>query len=258
MKHQEKNGIVWFEHPDIQVPGLSCRFFGREGGVSTGPYESLNGRPAASEDPTHIAENKKRVAAVMQADFLHTSTQVHGTKAIWVDDQTQSTGEADALMTQKTGQVLAIKTADCVPIVIMARDGSGCAIIHAGWRGASQGIIAQTLSAFQKPVKAELVAVIGPCIRANNYQVDAAVYAEFSAYENRDLFFKSEKNDDHFYLDLPGFCAYHLKALGVKEVADIGLDTYEDEEVFFSCRRAFHHGQANQFGCQFSCVKIED
>ncbi|MAP24747.1 MAG: hypothetical protein CMM87_04350 [Rickettsiales bacterium] len=259
MNMYQKNGLVWFDSEAAQVPGIEYRFFGRTGGVSKEPYASLNGRLGQGELATHVEENKRRVAEAMGAQDIVLATQVHGTKALWVEAENDDIGEADALMTQAKGLVIAVKTADCVPIVVMAENGQWCAVIHAGWRGACQGIIAETLTAFKKRVSGALMAVIGPSIRAESYQVGSDVYEGFIGHKNRDMFLRPNPNNKgKFFLDLPGFCAYQLKAYGAMRAVDVGLNTYTEADRFFSCRRAAHQGQGAQFGCQFSAVKIEE
>lgn len=283
MTMHQKNGLVWFDSEAAQVPGIEYRFFGRTGGVSKGTYASLNGKLGEGELAANVEENKRRVAESMGAEHIIVATQVHGTKALWVESENDDIGEADALMTQAKGLAIAVKTADCVPIVVMAENGQGCAVIHAGWRGACQGIISETLEAFKTRVSGSLTAVIGPCVRAISYQVGQEVYDGFMRHENRDMFLRPDPNNEgKFFLDLPGFCAYQLKSCGIEHVVDVGLNTYTDAErffiksrgaehgmdaglntytnaeQFFSCRRAAHQGQSAQFGCQFSAVKIEE
>ena len=122
-------------------------FFTREGGVSTGPFASLNCSLSSTDDPAAIAENRRRVGAAIGVDTLVGLTQVHG-PAVAIVDQPWQPGagpRADAMVTRRPGIGLGIVTADCVPVLFAAPGVVGAA--HAGWRGALAGVLEAVLAA---------------------------------------------------------------------------------------------------------------
>lgn len=158
--------------------------------------------------------------------------QVHGSNVIVVTDALQDTHclEGDALVTQLQGIDLCVVTADCVPILL--HDEAGIvAAVHAGWRGASTGIIQNTIDTMKKLGGIKIAAFIGPCIRQSSYEVDDKFYSQFiSQDKNNDQFFKGN------FFDLPGYCKHILTAGGVSDISDDEVDTYSNPEDFYSYR----------------------
>lgn len=166
----------------------------RGGGVSSGAYESLNMSLAVRDDPGAVLENRRRVAAALgvdPGDFVF-SRQVHGAAVLVVTAADRGTGafavdesvpEADVLVTADPGVVLAILTADCVPIVLYDPEAHVLACVHAGWRGTVARACAAAVTAMAglgaRP--AGIVAGIGPAIGADRYQVGAEVAAAAEA-----------------------------------------------------------------------------
>ena len=170
----------------------------RAGGVSAGPYESLNMSLAVGDEPRAVLENRRRVAAALGADLADFvfSRQVHGAGVRVVTAADRSSGafaldgsvpEADVLVTADPAVVLAILAADCVPVVLHDPAAGVLACVHAGWRGtvarACAAAVAAMIRLGARP--AGIVAGIGPAIGADRYQVGpevaAAVEAEFGA-----------------------------------------------------------------------------
>lgn len=170
----------------------------RAGGVSAGPYESLNMSLAVGDEPRAVLENRRRVAAALGADLADFvfSRQVHGAGVRVVTAADRSSGafahdesvpEADVLVTADPAVVLAILAADCVPVVLHDPAAGVLACVHAGWRGtvarACAAAVAAMIRLGARP--AGIVAGIGPAIGADSYQVGpevaAAVEAEFGA-----------------------------------------------------------------------------
>ena len=170
----------------------------RAGGVSAGPYESLNMSLTVGDEPGAVLENRRRVAAALGADLADFvfSRQVHGAGVRVVTAADRSSGafaldgsvpEADVLVTADPAVVLAILAADCVPVVLHDPAAGVLACVHAGWRGtvarACAAAVAAMIRLGARP--AGIVAGIGPAIGADRYQVGpevaAAVEAEFGA-----------------------------------------------------------------------------
>lgn len=164
--------------------------------------------------------------------------------------------EADALVTDRPGVALGIVTADCAPVLLADTDASIAAAIHAGWRGAIGGIIANAIQKMRDMGARTLNirAAIGPCIRQQNYEVDQAFRARFTADDAR-FFMPGRPN--HFQFDLPAFVAAQLQEMGVTQIDDCGIDTYVDAARFHSYRRAMHDGSPTG-GRQISFVALPD
>jgi YfiH family protein len=157
--------------------------------VSSGPYESLNLSLSVGDDPGFVRENRRRLAAafgVTSGDFVF-ARQLHGAGVRVVADADRGSGAsslddaldgADALVTTSPGVVLAILTADCVPIVLHDPVAGVLACVHAGWRGTVAGVTAAALAAMQRlgARPSDVTAGIGPAIGADRYQVGPDVH----------------------------------------------------------------------------------
>jgi YfiH family protein len=182
--------LTW---PAFEASGADVAVTGRAGGVSSGAYDSLNMGLTVGDDPERVLENRRRVAAAFGAsagDFVY-ARQVHGTAVHVAGDQDRGSGtlsvedpilDTDALVTTTPGVVLAILTADCVPIVLHDPVAGVLACVHSGWRGTVARIAAATVAAMEKlgSRPADIIAGVGPAIDPARYQVGADVYAAFS------------------------------------------------------------------------------
>ncbi len=161
----------------------------RDGGVSAGPYATLNLSLSVGDDPGNVLENRRRLAAAFAADpndFVY-ARQVHGATVRVVGEPHRGSGafslddaipDADALVTSTPGLVLAILTADCVPIVLHDPVAGLLACVHAGWRGTVARVAAAALAAMQtlgsRP--ADVIAGLGPAMAPDRYQVGPDVH----------------------------------------------------------------------------------
>jgi YfiH family protein len=151
--------------------------------------------------------------------------QVHGARVVYLGDWREGI-EADAAWTDVPGQVAAVRTADCVPILLAAPDGACAAAIHAGWRGLAEGVVAAAVAAL--PISASaLRAWIGPCIRQSRYEVGRDVRHALSDFG--DAFLPARSG--HWMADLPGIAARQLAGTGVTSVDDCGLCTAADPRL---------------------------
>jgi YfiH family protein len=202
----------------------------RAGGVSKPPFDTLNLGDAGGDDPDAVAENRRRLAAALPA-APHWLRQVHGTGVIHLDDWRPGV-EADAAWTDRPGRVVAVLTADCLPVLIADRAGRCVAAAHAGWRGLAAGVLESTVIALPVPA-AELQAWIGPRIGAAAYEVDAPVRDAFP--DDADAFAPSRPG--HWQADLPAIAIRRLQTAGVTAIRDVGRCTASEPGHFFSHRR---------------------
>jgi YfiH family protein len=250
--------------PNLTVPGIAHGFFGRDGGVSTGLYESLNCGPGSSDAPEAVAENRRRVAAALagaETPQLVSLSQIHSpivhTLPAWGDNQS-GRPEGDAMVTATPGLALGILTADCAPVLLVDPGAQVIGAAHAGWKGALGGVLEATLEAMEKlgALRDRIQAVIGPCISQQNYEVGWDFRDRFLklGLKNRRFFVPSDK-EGHYGFDLPGYAAHRLTAAGVGSVTPLGICTYPPENGYFSFRRTTHAGEPD-YGRQISAIVL--
>ena len=237
-------------------------FFTRHGGKSRGDFSSLNFTSKYGDAPEFVQENKKIVANFFAAQFqqLKTAKQIHSAKVLEITDINQDVSviEADALVTRLPGIILGMSTADCVPILLCDPDANIVAAIHAGWRGAIQGVIPNTVQTMKRlgGKVDRICAVIGPAIQQTSYEVDQEFYNGFlSQAPINAKYFVSGKTAGKYMFNLPAYCHQQLTSLDVIKLDNLELNTYTNPDLFFSCRRSTHEG--NKFGCQLSAIMLE-
>lgn len=232
------------------LPGIRHAFFTRRGGVSRGIYDSLNGGTGSNDDPAAVAENRARMAKVLGVAPSHLLAcwQVHSADAVvatapWTRE---TAPKADAVVTATPGIAAAISIADCGPILFADPGARVVAAAHSGWKGAVGGIVASTVARMEDlgARRAHIRAVIGPLIRQPSYEVGEEFVGRFLAEDKGFArFFAPADRAHHALFDLPGFIRLRLEQAGVGQVEDLGLDTYSDEERFFSYRRTTHRNE---------------
>jgi polyphenol oxidase len=244
------------------LPGIRHAFFSREGGVSSGLYASLNGGLGSSDDASCVAENRRRMTEHLglRPDALVSLHQIHSPDAVvveqpWARDQRP---RADGMATKTPGLALGITTADCGPILFADPEAGVVGAAHAGWRGAISGVLEATLAAMQSlgARRGRVVAVLGPTIRQEAYEVGPELVAQFrEADRANERFFRAAARDGHALFDLPGLIRARLDAAGLAAIADLGLCTYADESRFYSYRRATHRGEPD-YGRLISAIAL--
>jgi len=244
------------------IPGLRHAFFTREGGVSGGLYDSLNGGIGSNDDSAHVAENRRRMAeemAVTPAHFL-TVHQLHSPDAVVASGPWQgpSRPRADAIVTRTEGLSIGATAADCGPILLVDPSARVIGAAHAGWKGALTGIVESTVEAMEKlgAERGGIVAAIGPLIRQHSYEVGSEFVERFlEADAENALFFLPAEREGHAMFDLAGYIRMRLENAGVLMIDDIGVDTYSDER-FFSYRRSVHRNEPD-YGRHVHAIALE-
>ncbi len=237
-------------------------FFTRRGGVSTGPYASLNCSVSSADDPAAVLENRGRAARSLGIEpaALLGLTQVHGDRVVtvtepWLPGQG---AKADAMVANWPGVALGIVTADCAPVLFADSAGGVVGAAHAGWRGAVLGVLEATLAAMSAlgASPARIVAAIGPCIAQASYEVGPDLRDSVLAdAADGAAFFTPGQREDRWQFDLPGYCAARLRAAGVGQVVMTGIDTLTDEDRFFSHRRRTL-ANSGPIGHQISVIRL--
>jgi len=244
------------------IPGLRHAFFTRDGGVSAGIYESLNGGLGSNDVAAHVVENRRRMAERMGVDPLHFFGvhQVHSPDAVVATGPWQgaSRPRADAIVTRTEGLAIGITAADCGPILLVDPRARVIGAAHAGWKGALTGIVESTVDAMEKlgAERSGIVAAIGPLIRQHSYEVGSEFVERFvEADAENALFFLPADRTGHAMFDLAGFIRMRLENAGVLMIDDIGVDTYSDER-FYSYRRSVHRKEPD-YGRHVHAIALE-
>jgi len=248
----------------VAAPALSARhgFFTRRGGVSTGPYASLNCAWSGQDSRDAILENRARAARAVGATLpnLVGLTQVHGPDVVRVETPWRP-GEgprADAAVTNRPGIAIGIVTADCAPVLFADAEAGVVGGAHAGWRGALVGVLEATLNAMEAlgADRRRIAAAVGPCIGQDSYEVAADLRDAILARDPLDArFFADGRRPERWQFDLAGYCAHRLRVAGAGTVAALGLDTLADEARFFSHRRRTLAG-GGPIGHQMSVITL--
>lgn len=232
-------------------------FLTRRGGVSTGEVSGLNTGLGSADDPAAVFRNRALAAeAVLPGAALVGVYQIHSPDCVtvaepWPDSERP---QADALVTDRTGNLLAIVTADCAPVLLADYAEGVIGAAHAGWKGALGGVTENTVAAMEAlgARRERIVAAIGPCIAQPSYEVDADFRERFG--QDAAGFFAAGRAG-RWQFDLEGYVAHRLAAAGVGSVERMGLDTYSDGDRFYSFRRAAHRGEAD-YGRQISLIGL--
>jgi YfiH family protein len=214
------------EHIAIGLPGAEALFTTRRGGVSEGPYATLNLGLWTEDDPERVRANRRRVAEAVGARFAQ-GRQVHGAHVRRVLDGAEAEpAEADGQATALAGVAPVVLVADCLPIALAVP--GAVAMLHVGWRGLAAGVVEEGVAAVSELAgRAPVAAAIGPGAGGCCYRVGEDVHAALGGEGRR---------GDH--LDLKAIAARRLADAGVGEVHDVGLCTIcADPALFFSHRR---------------------
>lgn len=225
--------ISWIE-PDWPSPaGVRAASTLRPGGVSPGSYSALNLAAHAGDAPDRVAENRRRLATALKLPSEPVwLNQVHGRLTIRADDSTVRT--ADAAYTRKRGIVCAVMTADCLPILLCARDGRTVGAVHAGWKGLAAGVVESAVEAMGDR---DLLAWLGPAIGSEAFEVGNEVREAF--LQNHADFAEAfrEAEGGKWLADIYRLGRIALHRLGITEIFGGHWCTYRQTHQFFSYRR---------------------
>lgn len=254
-------------HPLLPItgsawPGVAYGCTSKRGGVSMEPWGALNLGMHVGDDPQAVAENRRRLSVGLPAEPFWLD-QVHGTDVIEVIDtgyihlalnadgvlsetspslaQAGSAPRADAAITTRPGVVLAIMTADCIPVVLADTEGRALGVAHAGWRGLAAGVLENTLTALRArhPNAQGWRAWVGPCIGQAAFEVGGEVRRAFIDTDPAfAAYFVAGRGEGKWQADLAGLACHRLATLGVYGIESSGLCTHDRADLFHSYRRS--------------------
>ncbi len=227
--------MIEFIHPDWPAPpGVRALSTTRRGGVSRPPWGDFNLGHHVDDDPAAVAENRRRLAAAAGLPGpVAWLEQVHGVR---IATPQAPDPRADGRFSDRPGEVCAVLTADCLPVLLCNRRGTAVAAVHAGWRGMLAGVIEAALACFDDAPSA-IMAWLGPAIGPGAFEVGGEVRAAFMAEDPRAAAHFVPGVGDRWLADLYGLARQRLARTGVSAVYGGGFCTFEDRARFFSYRR---------------------
>jgi YfiH family protein len=259
LHRREVGGIVTYHFESLDANGLIHAVFTRLGGVSEGPFSSLNVGNSVGDDKAAVVENHARVydRLGLSPDGVASPRQVHGNHVVQVmaGDGGQLFPNTDGLVTATPGVGLLLRFADCQPILLYDRVHHALGLIHAGWRGVAQGIARRAVEAMREAfgsqpqdLAAGLGPAIGPCCYTVGHKVAAAMGYALPDW-NQAMVLDGE---DRWRLDLSAANSQQLAAEGVQQIESAGLCTACNLAEFYS-----HRGQEGRAG-RFAVVAYLD
>ena len=239
------NGVVYYASPLLACAGVSHAFATRIGGISPAPFDSLNlGNPSegdARDDWDRVHENYRRLQQAIgwsgrERAWVH---QVHGgdvAEARLASNEFCSGARADAIVGDDPQRLLAVRVADCVPVLVATDDGRVVAAIHAGWRGVVARVIPNAIG--KLPGARALVAAIGPCIGYDAFEVGPEVLDAFDEAFGSDAPVRRDESGKG-HADLRQAVRIQLLRAGLSpgRIDTTDRCTHRDADEFFSHRR---------------------
>ncbi|NOH48777.1 peptidoglycan editing factor PgeF [Vibrio rotiferianus] len=207
----------------------------RVGGFSSAPYQGLNLGAHVGDDPSIVEKNRAWLA--QQANMPSAPiwlNQTHSTVVAQVSAPTTQVLDADGVFTSASNVVCSAMTADCLPVLLTNTQGSQVAAVHAGWRGLANGIVENALELFS----GEVMAWLGPAIGPQAFEVGEDVLQAFVDFDSQaHQAFTPRDVEGKWLADMSKLATQRLNKLGITQVFDSGLCTFQDKEDFYSYRR---------------------
>jgi polyphenol oxidase len=235
-------------------------FFTRRGGASSGIYAGLNCGPGSQDQSTAVSVNRSRVATALgvRPERLLSLHQTHSADVAvagpegWADRP-----KADAAVTAEQGIALSVLTADCAPVLLLDPEAGVIGAIHAGWRGALEGVVEATVAAMAglgaRPER--IGASVGPTISQRVYEVGPEFLERFLDEDQAFSRFFVNGEGDRYHFDLPGFVLARLREAGVGKAGWLGACTFSDPARFYSYRRKTRTGEVD-YGRLISAIAL--
>ena len=246
---------MFFSEKLSKFKNLKHCFFSRKNGFSKGIYESLNCGMGSNDKKENVIKNLEFVSNKIgcKKEFLITLNQTHSKNVVYFEKESDVKYKmnADAIVCKIKNLAIGILTADCAPILFYDTQKKiiGCA--HSGWKGALNGIIQNTVKKFNElgTNNNNLVAVIGPCIKKENYQVGQEFYNNFIIHDKKNKIFFKKTSNQKFTFDLRGFINNEIANLNIKNIENIEKDTFSEVKTFYSYRRSLINHEKDYGRC---------
>jgi len=230
----------------------------RHGGFGQPPFDSLNLGLHVGDDPSIVQKNREALKVVLPNEPIWLN-QVHGTQVIDADNKNDwsNVPSADASVTSTPGQVLAIMTADCLPVLLASKNGKVIGAAHAGWRGLAAGVIEQTVALMrakqsnqthaETETQSEILAYLGPAIGPHAFEVGGEVREIFIAQNPASAAcFEQLQEKGKYLADIYGLACLRLNALGIEQIEGGDECTLQNPD-YLSYRRDQQTGRMGSF-----------
>lgn len=240
---QLMSGPSW---PNVRVFSTT-----RVAGHSTGAFAGLNLATHTHDAPEAVAANRQLLRDCLPSNPIWLE-QVHGTMVFDADPGVAGATDlnqvpvADAAITTRSDTVLAVLTADCLPVVLASSDGSALGIAHAGWRGLAAGVLEKTLEGLRGKTgdAVEWYAWVGPAISQAHFEVGADVLDAFTRQDPACAgYFQPKGEKGKWLADLPAIARHRLQRAGLSKIGLSGECTYSRPDLYYSYRRASTTGR---------------
>lgn len=238
--------------PDWSAPAnvKACITTRQLAGVSQSPYDAYNLATHVGDSAEAVATNRQRLSDICRQYNLALPSapvwlnQTHSTQVVDAATHLSDTGEipeADASFSTRPGVVCTVMTADCLPLLVTNRQGTGVAAIHAGWRGLQAGIIESTVKQLMRETETQpqdIGVYLGPAIGPQAFEVGPEVKDAFVEHDRQaEIAFKPSPRADHYLADIYQLAIQRLGILGIDNISGGDYCTYSDAERFYSYRR---------------------
>jgi len=246
---------MFFSKKLQKFKNLKHCFFSRKDGVSKGFYKSLNCGLGSNDDKKNVLKNLELVSKKIgcNKEFLITLNQTHSNKVIHFNNEKSVKNKlnGDAIVSEVKNIGIGILTADCAPILIYDPNKKIIGCIHSGWKGALKGIIKNTIKKFNELNcnNSDLIAVVGPCIKKDNYEVKVDFFENFITQDKENNKFFQRIVGDKYIFDLRGFINKEISNLSINNIENIELDTFAEREFFYSYRRSCQNKEKDYGRC---------
>ena len=238
--------IRYFKINDINPNGIQYGFFSRLGGYSEKKYTSLNCSLNSGDEKEKVIQNIKLTKNIL--GLKHTKikffVQNHGTNVELVNNNNFDTNiYADGGITIDKNICLAILTADCAPIFLFDKNNYLICALHSGWKGCLGNIISKAVKNIKKINNGnnDFIAIIGPCLNQENFEVDENFKKKFLIKNlEYEKFFFYDQYFKKIHFNMRGLIDFQLKKISIRKIYHVKKDTYSEDSLFFSHRRATH------------------
>lgn len=246
-------------------PNVKSAITTRNDGVSCSPFDGFNLATHVGDDAVCVTANRRLLSATMEARMVSSKlkpitwlTQVHGTDILDLDAACEAssraaaiqsctsdkTSSADGAVARVPGNICAVLTADCLPVLMCDKQGTQVAAIHAGWQGMAKGVLSCAVSAFTCAPE-DILCYFGPAISVKHFEVGSDVLAAFQqAAKQRpykkpieDAFYPSQTAAKKWFGDLYALARSELQGKGVYGIYGGTSCSYSEHEHFYSFRR---------------------
>ena len=246
---------MFFSKKLKKIENVKHCFFSRKNGFSKGHYLSLNCGLGSADKKESVLKNLNLVSQKIgcKDDRLVTLNQMHSNKVVYFENESSIKNklDGDAIVTKIKNVAIGILTADCAPILLYDHSKKIIGCVHSGWKGALNGIVKNTVKKFKELNSNidDLIAVVGPCIGKDNYEVKIDFKEKFINQNIKYEKFFKKVTDEKYFFDLRSFINMQINDLNIKNIENVEMDTFLEKEFFFSYRRSLINKEQDYGRC---------